>query len=212
MEVERQTINAIYGYVSSDSGELRKADGAFVFGRADPLVAARAAELYKEQLVDYLLICGGLGKDSGALTSLNLPEAIYQSALLRWKHGVPDKNIFVEPNSTNGGENCRYGMDVILENRLEYRNLILVVHPTSLRRTDAVMRNEASKRGFSAELQRTGTKYSFNANNPVDQKEAIAEMLRIADWPAKGWAAAQDDLPQGLVEYARDLDSYWKNG
>ena len=210
VEVEKQKISSIYDYVSSDSGVLRKADGAFVFGRADPLVALRTAELYKEGLVDYCLMSGGLGKDSGALIGLEFPEAFYQAGLLRWKHKVPDKNIYVESKSRNGAECCTFGIETILENDLPHRDLIIVVHPTSLRRTEAVMHVKAIEKNFMANYQRTGTKYSFNTENLADQKESVAELLRIADWPAKGWAAPQNDLPLELLEYARFLDAQWK--
>ena len=211
VEVEKQKISSIYDYVSSDSGVLRKANGAFVFGRADPLVASRTAELYADGLVDYCLMSGGLGKDSGVLIGLEFPEAFYQAGLLRWTHKVPDKNIFVESKSRNGAECCTFGMETILENDLPYNNLIIVVHSTSLRRTEAVMHVKATEKNFMANYQRTGTKYSFNAENLVDQKESVAELLRIADWPAKGWAVPQNDLPIELVDYARLLDSKWKN-
>ena len=57
----------------------------------------------------------------------------------------------------------------------------------------------------STKFERVGTNYPFDAHKPLDQREAVAELLRVADWPAiYGWNAAED-LPQDLVDYARFL-------
>ena len=203
MKAEPEKFKAIFGYLSAETPIKSFNDGAFVFCRADPLIAKRAAEFYHSFLVDYIMFTGGIGKDSGDLASKGLTEATYQRKLAIEKHFIPSSNIYTETKATNGGENCRFGIDMLLENNLRHKDLIIVCHATSLRRVAATFEVEAAKKNFKTNIRQARTNYQFNPENPIDQQEASAELLRLADWPAKGWCTAQADLPQDLVEYAR---------
>jgi hypothetical protein len=204
---EISKIKSIYDYVSAETQNLKFSNGAFVFGRADSLVAKRAADLYRSDLVDYILITGGIGKDSGPLPNLNppLPEATYLGALLVFDHNISSNNIYLETRPTNGGECCRFGIEKIIEEKLPRINLTTVAHSTSLKRVTATLKLEAKKSNFNTNLQSARTAYNFNPSNPIDQKEAVAELIRLADWPAKGWCTPQEDLPLDLVDYAKSL-------
>ena len=138
LKPEPEKIKQIFDYLATESYPFQNANGAFVFCRADPLVANRAAEFYEKQKVEYILVTGGKGKDSGPLIELDCPEAVYQAVLLHWVHRIPDNKILVEPTATNGAENSRFGIDVIVNSELSHDELIMIVHPTSLRRTLAV--------------------------------------------------------------------------
>jgi hypothetical protein len=207
--VDNDKIEKMFEYLSASSSELEKADGAFVFGRSYPLVASRVADLYSEGLMDYVMITGGIGKDSGSLKKLRMPEAMYQGALLVWEHGFPPEKLFLEKTAENGGECCRKGIDTIFNANggegLPHAKIITVVHATSLRRVQATLEVEGTKKGFDPNYQTAVTRYGFNPGNPRDQKEAVEEMLRLADWPGKGWCTEQSDLSQDLVDYARHL-------
>jgi len=201
--VELKKIRDMYDYLSSETPVLSQADGAFVFGRADPLVAKRAAEVCKQGLVNYIMVTGGIGKDSGVLKKWNMPESYYLGALLIGAHSIPESRLYLESKAKNARENSDLGMDTIEANNLPHENLIVVAHATSLRRLEAVLGNAAQERNFQTKLQKTKTRYDFNPGNPKDQKETVEELLRLADWPSKHWCLAQEDLPQDLVEYAR---------
>lgn len=204
--IEPGKVGKIYDYLRGvETDPLEHADGAFVFCRASPLVAGRVAELFDQDLVGYALFTGGVGKDSGYLAELGLPEAVYQAALLGVNHGVSGEDIFVEPEATNGGDNSRFGIDKIVEKGLPHRDLTIVIHPTTLRRILATHTIIAdNEKGFEANYQATGTHYEFDPRNPIDQLEACAELVRLDVWPGKGWAYPQDDLPEDLLEYARE--------
>ncbi|MBX4196755.1 YdcF family protein [Candidatus Pacearchaeota archaeon] len=209
MAIDTNKIKKIYGYLSVETSPLQKADGAFVFGRADPRVAQKAADVYRQNFVDYVMVTGGIGKDSGFLTQWNIPEAHYQGIHLV-ENGVPSEKIYLETKATNAGECCRNGLDTIVANNLKHNSLIIVVHPTSLRRVNAVLENTEKERNLSIKHQLAATNYPFNPRNPVDQKEAADELARLADWPGKGWCAAQPDLPLDLVQYAREVQQIFK--
>jgi len=204
--IEFKKIGEIYEYLSEETFPINSAEGAFVFCRDDPLVAKRVSKLFNEKLINYAMFTGGIGKDSSFLKDLKMPEAKWQAGLLNIIYGVAKENIYIESKASNGGENCRFGIDAIVENSLPHNNLIVVGHSPSLKRLEASLQIESEKKNFYANYQRTGTDYEFNSRNPKDQKEVIAELLRVADWPAKGWAKEQEDLPLSLVEYAREIE------
>jgi len=111
--MDTEKISEIYRYLSLHSEKLKKADGAFIFCRADPLLARRVSELFNDGLIGYALFTGGIGKDSGALAKLGYPESLYQAGLLRWIHGVSDEKIIIETTATCGIENSKYGIKTI---------------------------------------------------------------------------------------------------
>jgi len=206
-KIDTAKIEKIFDYVSNSTFPLTYSDGTIVFGRADPLVAKKAAEIYHKKLTGYLLFTGGIGKDSSKLTE---PESYFLArlAINDTEAPVPESAIYLEPNSTNGAENCRFSLNEISEKSLPHNSLILLAHPTSLRRLASCMKNliAREKPMFSNTVfQRIGTDYHFDSSNPKDQKEAVEELLRLADWPAKGWSVEQKDLPQDLVAYAREI-------
>ena len=158
--IDTAKIGQIWEYLSqaaTSRAQLLPANGAFVFCRKDPLIARKAAELYHKHLVSYIMVTGGFGKDSGPLVGLQMPEAMYQAARLRWAHGVADAAILVEMNATNGGENIRLGIDQVVSNDFPHDSFIVVVHATSLRRVKAMFPIEFQKRGINAPLQSVGT-------------------------------------------------------
>ena len=178
-------------------------DGIFVFGRCDKLVAYEASRLFVRGMGRYLLVTGGVGKDSGWLTPFQIPEAHFLATILVAEEGIPSEALLLEPSATNGGENCRLGLDVIGESGEQTRRLVVVSHPTQLRRLMAVLQAELGNRKLDISLSGSPTGYRFKPSSPGDQHEAVHELLRLADWPAKGWSVPQDDLPEDLVEFAR---------
>lgn len=197
-------IREIYGYltkglVRNPPEDLRPADGAFVFGRADRRLAEVAEELYSLGLVSYILVTGGFGKDSG---SLRIPESAYL-AMAMIELGVPSQAIIMEDGASNGGENVRFGMKAILGSRRPFKDLITVAHSTSAWRLNATQQRQDRESGRQISYQVVGSGYPFNPENPIDQAEAISEILRLADGPGKGFTIPQLDLPLELVEWAR---------
>lgn len=205
-----QLIQSMYQFMACETPFLQPADGAFMFGRQSHKLAERVADLFDKELIQYALLTGGIGKDSGCLTPLEIPEAKWQAALLNSIHGISLDKLIIESKATNGGENTRLGIaairDAAAKNpRVKTDSLIIVSHPTSARRLLEVQKHEGAKLGFSPAYQITCPQYLFDAQNPVDQQEVSAEILRLAEWPAKGWLAPITDLPKEFVDYARVL-------
>ena len=204
-KIEPNKIKQMFEYLYNSTDNLEKVNGTIVFGRVDPLLAKKAAKIHNKGKTEYLLFTGGVGKDSGYLTDLKISEANWQAALANVIYRIPQEKIYIEPNATNGGDNCRFSIDTILDKGLPHENMLLLAHPTALRRLHATMEVITSEKQFQTNYQRIGTDYLFNPKNPLDQQEAIAEILKLADWPAKGWCTPQTNMPLDLVEYARTL-------
>lgn len=183
--------------------EPRPEDGLLVFGRKDPLVAHAAGQAIMSGVGNFAVISGGIGKDSGDLAT---SEAEYLGSELESAYPNISVAVLLETKATNGGENVRNSLDLLDRHALPYRvGLTGVAHATSVRRLTEMMRHEAINRDTPiAHIGGIATKYEFDAQNPADQNEAMAELLRLALWPAKNWLQPQHDLPQNLVDFAAD--------
>ena len=187
--------------LAATSPRLEPAEGAIVFCRQDPAMAEAAATLFGQGLIRWAVLTGGIGKDSGDLT---VPEAVHQRDLLV-EMGVPAHLLHVEPKARHGGENSRFAIDVIRELGLAHGQLILVAHPDNARRILAVHTWIARReKQFAAEYQLVSANRVFDPENLKQADTALAELLRLADWPTKGWADPQSDLPLDLVKWARE--------
>lgn len=205
--VDQSKIQAMYDYMIKQQNHfLEKSDGCFGFCREDPLVAEKIAQLFNKKLIEYAMLTGGLGKDSGNMCKKFGSEAQYQANLLINKYNISSENLIIEPNANNGYENITFGLKKIIESNKEHFKLILSVHPTSLRRIqnlfNRIIRDEFPN--LKVKLQWTTTNYKFDSSNPIDQIEVMEELLRLADWPSKGWITIEYDLPKDLVDYARE--------
>ena len=209
VSLETPKFAAMFDYLSAPDGG-RNGDGAFVFGRKDQRLVRILSALIIPGNVQYGLITGGIGKDSGelALPAVRIPEAVYLGVHAE-NLGVPLGKLLLEVEARNGGENARFGIRKIAEDerQLPHSSLVVVAHATSLLRLRATLELEADNAQFGVEhFSSVPTNYSFQPDNPPDQLEAAREMLRLADWPTKGWLVAQPNLPLDLVEYARVVE------
>lgn len=205
MKPDPAKFQAMFDYHSQ--GDLladdAQVDGIFVFGRFDSELPRQAASLYRAWTAGgYIMFSGGIGKDSGWLAEIEVPEAKYM-AILANQFGIPTTALFLETQSLNGGDNARLGIDTIVYHGLPHDHLIALAHATSLRRLVATLRHVAKKKQFEAKISALASLYPFNPANPADQREAAGELLRLADYPDRDWCERQNDLPLDLVEYAR---------
>lgn len=202
---ETKKFNELFDYLS-DPRRPDEAQNTLVFGRHDLRLVDAIAKLRDQGLARNFVITGGLGKDSGYLHKLQIPEATFlASAATAQPYSISPNLIRTETLARNGGENARLGLAVMDRWYMGRDVVTAVAHATSLRRLSATLEHEGSKlQPITHTVYRVGTDYPFNANNPNDQHEAVAEFMRLVDWPEKGWIQPQDDLPQDLIEFASD--------
>lgn len=206
-------VGQIFDYLSQKNLPTNP-EPAVVFGRQDPLVARAVGDLVIPGLVEVAVITGGIGKDSGDLLERGFrSEAAYLRAELEEDgrtRGYTLPAVILEERATNGGENARFSLDKLEQIGYDtppgLTTVTAITHATSAGRLAETLRFEAAKRRSDEGVPTVHIKptaYDFDPRNPKDRSEALAELLRLADWPAKGWLFEQPDLPQNLVEFAR---------
>jgi DUF218 domain len=191
-------------YVSRS--DLKLADALFIFARNVRDLACEAHEIYAKRLVQQILVTGGIGKDSGDLPKLGLSEAHYLTALM-YDFGVSADDILVESKATNGGENSRFGMQMIRDAGIESERMriILLTHPSNGLRVLAVHTLEARKLGFTADYQLAACDWDFDENDVVQQKMLLSECLRLIEWPQHKNAAGELDPWADQINVPADL-------
>lgn len=194
-----------------------------VFGRQDALLAIAMATTEERGHARYYVVSGGIGKDSGNLAELGITEAEFvaqglpdESVSGAVQLGVSADKIVLDTVATNGGENARNGLTIIsspsfvalsgLKIATEFKAgdpVTALAHATSLRRLAALLSHEAISANIPiGTVNMIPTAYSFNRNDPADRAEALAEMMRLIDWPEKNWLQPQTDMPEDLREFA----------
>lgn len=207
---ESKKYTEIYDYLSAPVAPSSP-ESTVVFGRQDKLVARAAGDLALANLVDVMVITGGIGKDSGDLIERGYTsEADYLRSELQKDAAARGYNtdafpLFLDEAASNGGENARNSLAILGESDFDVTSMTAVAHATSARRLGEMLKSELHKLdGSTANIYIQPSAYDFNVENPDDQAEARAELLRLADWPEKEWLLPQDDLPEDLVEFARE--------
>ncbi|KAI1809924.1 DUF218 domain-containing protein [Poronia punctata] len=182
-----------------------KADAIFCLCSLDTRVADRAAQLFLDGYGDYLIFSGGSGK----LTEnrFDKPEAEVFADIAR-RLGVPDSKLIIEPRSTNTGENVRFTYALLQEMQLPLRSFILVQKPYMERRTYATFKKQWPNP--STEILVTSPRLTWkeypNEDNPTDVviNIAVGDLVRIRDYPAKGFQIPQD-IPEEVWAAAQRL-------
>ncbi len=188
------------GYPHDTPNEDPPVDGIFGFCREDPAVAWTVARLSRKYPESWILLTGGLGKDSGARSRELGSEAAHQAHMLEVGHRVCAQRMYLEKLAGNGAENSRNGIGVIRARELAHRRIVLVLHPRNARRVWATHMKIAEEMNFTAKYQIVCTHNAFDPDNPEHSREVMKELVRIADWPLTGWSTPQVFLPTDLVE------------
>ncbi len=208
MVTDTNKYSAIFEYLSAPDRPTR-AEAAVVFGRKDSLLATTLGDLIGLKLVTLAVITGGKGKDSGDIEELGFgSEAAYLMNELvedRISRGYTLPVLELESAAKNGAENAKNSLAILKAKGIGTSSVTAVAHATSSRRLAEALRH-AARQEYEEDItvHRVPTAYPFDPTNPHDQAEAAAELLRLADWPAQGWLESQVDLPEDLVQFARE--------
>lgn len=183
----------VYNYHRMSQPLPADADAIFCLCSLDMRVATRAAQLWLDGVAPILIFSGGSGK----LTADRFvePEAVVFATVAR-DMGVPDSAIVIEDKSTNTGENVRFTHALLRERGLDLRRLLLVQKPYMERRTYATFCKQWPEAG--TEFSVTSPQVEFlqypDEENPRDLVISImvGDLVRIKEYPAKGFQIAQD--------------------
>lgn len=88
-----------------------------VFGCDDPRLAHDAAALFHRKEAGHVVFSGGVGKDSGGLVTLDIPEGIFLASVAI-AAGMPSDAILIEKEATNGAQNAAFALRLATERGL----------------------------------------------------------------------------------------------
>lgn len=129
-----------------------------------PNRANKALELYKQGMINRILISGGIGYLN---TGRKIPEALKIEAYL-YEKGIPQKEILVEPNSRNTYENILFSLKLLKESyKFNQLKLALITSDYHLKRCMGIMKKEEDQ----IEL------YGVGAKNGITDKENWSQSL-----------------------------------
>ena len=169
---------------------LKKSDCILALGSHDLRVAERAAELYLQGYAPSVIMSGGLGNFTKELWTEKEAD---QFAAVAIEKGVPEKNILIENNSSNTGENILFTQKLLAEKKLNPQNFIVVQKPYMERRSYATFK----KHWPDKDLIVTSPQISFEQypTNEIPIEKVInimvGDLQRIKFYPERGFQIYQ---------------------
>ena len=128
-------LQVIWDYLCLNE-PLEKADCIVGFGNFNTDIARRAADLYHAGFAPKILFTGGLGRNTEGL--LPEPEAV-RFAKVAMECGVPERDIILEPASTNTKENILFTRKKLESLGLAHTRILGVHQPFMERRIASAM-------------------------------------------------------------------------
>jgi uncharacterized SAM-binding protein YcdF (DUF218 family) len=181
---------------------LTPADCILVFGSHDPRVAKYGAELFLRKLAPLILFSG----KRGGLTDKWRETEAEKFAQIAVRAGVPRRQILVENEATNSGENVVFTKRLLERRGLDPGCFIVVQKPYMERRTWATFKKVWPQKKIIV----TSPPISFEdyPNRSISKRDVIAIMLsdlqKIALYPKKGFQIRQR-IPKKVLQCYRQL-------
>lgn len=184
---------------------LVASDGILVFGSNDLRVASHAAELFRKGLAPWILFSGARGR-----MTQDWPETEAEAmARVAREQGVPEKAILIENRATNTGENIRFSRAMIDDAGLGFSTAIVVQKPYMERRSIAALEAQWPGPGFLASSPPLDF-HSYCTGGLTEQlviEAMVGDFQRILDYPALGFAVAQEVPEEALAAFRTLVDA-----
>jgi uncharacterized SAM-binding protein YcdF (DUF218 family) len=170
---------------------LQKCDCILALGSHDLRVAERAAQLYLEGWAPFIVMSGGLGNLTKE--TWTQPEADLFAAIAI-KNGVPEKNILIENQSTNTGENILFTQKLLVEKKLEPQSFIVVQKPYMERRAYATFKKHWPEKFLLLTSPQLSFEDYITKNITIEMVINImaGDLQRIKYYPEKGFQVYQE--------------------
>ncbi|WP_246335890.1 YdcF family protein [Vibrio marinisediminis] len=178
--------------------QLEPADCILVLGSNDVRVAEHAVELYQQGLANKILFSGGLGRLTAGVFEQS--EADTFAAIAR-DMGVPSRDIIIENQSTNSGENIQFSANRCKELGLDFHRLILVQKPYMERRAYATFVKQWPGSVEYVAVSSAKQPFSDYFSEDIDLFTVVEAMMgdfeRIKSYPDKGFQIEQP-IPENV--------------
>jgi uncharacterized SAM-binding protein YcdF (DUF218 family) len=177
--------------------KLQPADCIIVMGSQDLGAVPRAVELLQQGVSDLAVFSGGYGKITQQMWTKTEAETFAQLAL---NLGMPARQILLETQSSNCGENLMFSMQLLMDKGIKPKRVILVCKPYLERRALATFKQHFPK--ISVKVTSLQISYRDYMASVIDQEQVIQLMVgdlqRIMLYPAKGWQIPQT-VPESVL-------------
>jgi hypothetical protein len=177
------------------------ADLIVALGTNDLRVAEFAAELYLRGFGRMLVCTGGVAHQGDLLaTSWGKTEAEMYADIAE-RCGVPREHILLEPRATNTAENIRFVRQLLCQERMKPRNIVLAVKPFMQRRVWATLAVEWPEMPASLASPVMTLDEYFTTELPAEKVVNImmGDLQRIWIYSKRGWSAPQR-LPETVKQ------------
>ena len=157
--------------------EPKKSECIIGLGSILTLVPKKCAELYKNNLGDYIIFSGNCGKGTEGVISQTEAERFRDIAI---NEHVPESKVLIEPNATSTYENFKYIKKVLESNNLNPNSFLITCKPYHERRALAIANIELKDKEFEiASIKMTLEEYlDFVKNDKyMNTEDVINEMI-----------------------------------
>lgn len=181
----------------------RPCSAAVGLGSYDLDVAHLAVDLYQRGMFPVIVFSGATGPFSAARLDGSEAECFRDEAL---REGLPPAAILLEPHATNTGQNLTLSRRVLANAGIPVRSVMLVCMPYMERRAYATCRKvwpEVDVICVSASVGFDDYLAAAGQDLPVIDM-IVGDLQRIIEYPARGFAIAQD-VPVDVLDAYRRL-------
>ncbi len=169
---------------------LAPSDCILALGSHDTRVAERAAEIYLQGWAPLLIFSGGLGRLTVGNWAQSEADLFAQIAV---EKGVPERNILIENQSTNTGENILFTQQLLQQKGLSPQRFIVVQKPYMERRSYATFKKHWPDKELVVTSPQMELNDYANAEIPMDKviNIMVGDLQRIKLYPEKGFQIYQ---------------------
>ncbi|TGL22817.1 YdcF family protein [Leptospira bourretii] len=179
--------------------DLNKADLIFVLCSHDIRIAKYACDLYKNGYANHILFSGGLNFFTKNVFSDSEADSFAQFAK---KEGIPIKDIIVENESTNTGENIHFTKSLLKKMNITVSSLIAIQKPSMTLRVKLALDKQWPENRFiisAPEYSLLDAPHQY-MNLYMIINEIVGDLQRIILYPKLGFQS-EIFIPES-VEYA----------
>lgn len=188
-------IQILWDYMSMNC-KLKRSDCIIGLGTMDTNVANVAAELYLDGYADKLIFSGGLGKITHKLWTETEAEKFAKIAI---EKGVPSKEIYLEKESTNTGDNFRFTKRLIENEKLNIKSCIVVCKPYDEKRVYAAFKKIMPKYEVIIYSEKISCEEYYKRNGNEWVNVLVGDVQRMKIFYEKGWQIKME-IPKEVWE------------
>lgn len=186
-------IQILWDYMRMNH-EIKYSDCIIGLGTMDTNVANIASELYLNGYSDKLIFSGGLGKITYKLWNETEAEKFAKIAI---EKGVPSKDIYLEKESTNTGDNFRFSKRLIENLKLDIKSCIVVCKPYDEKRAYAAFKKIMPEYDVIIHSENISCEEYYKRNGNEWVNVLVGDIQRMKLFYEKGWQIKMN-IPQNV--------------